>query len=105
AFAGSEDFRRRSLRVTGSGTANRGPFALDLRGTRACRNCRPRTPDSYHECVAIFPAARPGALDFIAVLDGPQHGSEELSVGNLQTISAHGHSRSLRFLSRVSALR
>ena len=56
-----------------AGAANRCALAFDLRLARARGHCRSRAPNSHHECRALLSAARAGAVDFVAVLDGPEY--------------------------------
>ena len=59
----------------------------------------------HHECRSLLSAARARAVDFVTILDGSQHRAEVVSHRGVQTVSANGHSRSLRFLQQLSALR
>src|SRR6185369_227518 len=105
ALAGPEDIRRRAIRAAGAGASDSGAVVVDLRTARTRRHGGSRACDSHHECGALLPAARARALDVVAVLDGPQHRTEVVSHRNLQAVSTHGHSRSLRFIPWFPALR
>ena len=61
--------------------------------------------DRPDERGALLPAAPAGALDELAVLDGPRHRPEVVPHDGLPPLSAHRHSRSLRLVERVRGLR
>ena len=59
----------------------------------------------HHERGALLPAARAGALDQLALLDGTRHRAEVVPDDDLPAVSAHRRARPLRLVERVRELR
>ncbi len=100
----SGDLAGRTLPAHRRGTAAAGAVAAHLRPARPRRDARPRVDDRHHERGAVLPAAPAGAVDQLAVLDGPRHRAEVVSHDDLPPLPAHGRPRSLRLVERVREL-
>ena len=98
------DLAGRALREHRRGAAAAGALAADLRAARPRRHAGQGRDDRHHERRALFPAAPAGALDQLAVLDGPRHRPEVVPHDDLPALPADGRARSLRLVERVREL-
>ena len=104
ALGRPDHLARRPLRQHRRGTAAAGAVASDFRPARARRRAGSVGHDRSDERGALLPAALAGALDQLAVLDGPRHRPEVVPHDDLSPLPAHRRPRPLRLLERVREL-
>ena len=102
-LVGAKTDRERSLPGVDARNAGGRQAAAHLRHARARRHKRRRITHRPDESDVVFPPAPAGIVLFIAVLGGPQHGSQELSSDRVRRVATHRLAGEIRELRRVRA--